>query len=145
MKNLFILIIVALCAVALAGIYKFNFTNDDVYIVAPDGTIAPYDETSQSIASSFEECVALGFVVMESYPEQCSDGVRTFTRELTPAEQERVTPPSAQIANPASVHCVEQGGMLEIKKDATGGEYGECTLPGGTVCEEWALFRGECE
>ena len=47
------------------------------------------------------------------------------------------------MANPASVACVNAGGRLEIKKDATGGEYGMCTFANGTSCEEWALFRGE--
>jgi len=49
----------------------------------------------------------------------------------------------AGLANPASVACVNAGGKLEIKKDATGGEYGMCTFANGTSCEEWALFRGE--
>jgi putative hemolysin/predicted secreted protein len=47
------------------------------------------------------------------------------------------------MANPASVHCGQAGGITEIKKDATGGEYGMCTFKNGTSCEEWALFRGE--
>ncbi|HNU95817.1 MAG TPA: DUF333 domain-containing protein [Candidatus Magasanikbacteria bacterium] len=47
------------------------------------------------------------------------------------------------LANPASVNCVDVGGILEIK-DETDGQVGYCTLPGGKVCEEWALFRGEC-
>jgi putative hemolysin/predicted secreted protein len=50
---------------------------------------------------------------------------------------------AAGMANPASVACVNAGGSLEIKKDATGGEYGMCTFANGTSCEEWALFRGE--
>ena len=53
------------------------------------------------------------------------------------------TAPSAGMANPASVACVNAGGSLEIRKDATGGEYGMCTFKNGTSCEEWALFRGE--
>jgi len=53
------------------------------------------------------------------------------------------TAASANMANPASVACVNAGGSLEIKKDATGGEYGMCTFANGTSCEEWALFRGE--
>lgn len=48
-----------------------------------------------------------------------------------------------KIANPASENCVKAGGMTEIKKDATGGEYGMCTFANGTSCEEWALYRGE--
>jgi len=45
--------------------------------------------------------------------------------------------------NPASVACVNAGGSVEIKKDASGGEYGMCTFANGSSCEEWALFRGE--
>jgi putative hemolysin len=48
------------------------------------------------------------------------------------------------IANPASVHCEEQGGRLELIEDAEGGQSGVCVLPDGTRCEEWAFYRGEC-
>lgn len=40
------------------------------------GTEAPVAITS------FEECVAAGNPVMESYPSQCSDGVQTFTENI---------------------------------------------------------------
>jgi len=49
-----------------------------------------------------------------------------------------------QLANPASVHCDEQGGKLDIRKDADGGEVGYCQFDDGTECEEWAFFRGSC-
>ena len=49
------------------------------------------------------------------------------------------------LANPASVYCGQVGGKTEIKKDATGAEYGMCTFPNGSSCEEWALYRGECQ
>ncbi|AZV20677.1 MULTISPECIES: DUF333 domain-containing protein [unclassified Mesorhizobium] len=45
------------------------------------------------------------------------------------------------MANPASVHCVDIGGRLVIRKDKAGNEYGFCGLPNGRLCEEWALFR----
>ncbi|MCB5190183.1 DUF333 domain-containing protein [Methylobacillus arboreus] len=48
---------------------------------------------------------------------------------------------TVQIANPASSHCINQGGKIEIKKDASGAEYGICHLPDGTVIDEWELFR----
>ena len=54
-----------------------------------------------------------------------------------------VTQTMAGMANPASVSCEQSGGTVEIKKDATGNEYGMCTFKNGTSCEEWALFRGE--
>jgi putative hemolysin len=54
---------------------------------------------------------------------------------------------TAQIgmANPASVFCEEQGGQLEIRTGADGGQYGVCLFPDGSECEEWAFYRGECQ
>jgi putative hemolysin len=49
----------------------------------------------------------------------------------------------ADMPNPASVHCDEQGGKLEIRTEA-GGEVGYCLFPDGSECEEWAFYRGEC-
>ena len=51
---------------------------------------------------------------------------------------------SPQLANPASVRCVEQGGTLKIEARPDGGQYGVCTFVDNYQCEEWALFRGEC-
>ncbi|MPW44677.1 DUF333 domain-containing protein [Acinetobacter guerrae] len=45
------------------------------------------------------------------------------------------------MANPASQYCIEQGGKLEMKKNANGDEYANCILPDGRVVEEWQLFR----
>lgn len=44
------------------------------------------------------------------------------------------------MANPASVHCVHQGGRVEVR-DEKDGQVGYCHLPDGRVIEEWALFR----
>jgi putative hemolysin len=49
-----------------------------------------------------------------------------------------------QLANPASVYCEDNGGSLEIRTAADRSQTGFCTLPDGTVCEEWAYYRGEC-
>ena len=51
--------------------------------------------------------------------------------------------PAVGLANPASVHCIERGGRLEIRQGAEGNESGWCHLPDGRVVEEWALFRAE--
>ena len=51
---------------------------------------------------------------------------------------------SPQLANPASVRCVEQGGTLKIEARPDGGQYGVCTFVDNYQCEEWALLRGEC-
>jgi putative hemolysin len=56
-----------------------------------------------------------------------------------PAQSEQ-----AQLPNPASEHCAEQGGTLEIRMEV-GGEVGYCRFADGSECEEWALMRGECK
>lgn len=57
----------------------------------------------------------------------------------------RPTPQKAQIANPASVKCIEDGYRLEIRKDEEGNEYGVCIDADKNECEEWKYFRGECK
>jgi putative hemolysin len=52
--------------------------------------------------------------------------------------------PQAGMPNPASVYCEENGNQLEIQTAADGGQSGVCVFPDGSVCEEWAYFRGEC-
>ena len=59
------------------------------------------------------------------------------------AENESGKADNAQIANPASQYCLEQGGELEIRENAEG-QYGVCKFSDGSECEEWAFFRGEC-
>lgn len=49
-----------------------------------------------------------------------------------------------QLANPASVNCMQQGGSLTIEKRPDGGQFGVCTFTDNYQCEEWALLRGEC-
>lgn len=46
--------------------------------------------------------------------------------------------------NPASVYCTDNGGTLNIV-DGKDGQYGMCTFPDGSKCEEWSYFRGECK
>jgi putative hemolysin len=51
--------------------------------------------------------------------------------------------PDVGLANPASVHCQDQGYTLEMRAGENG-TYGVCVFPDGSECEEWAFFRGEC-
>lgn len=55
------------------------------------------------------------------------------------------TPAPIDMPNPAAVFCARQGGQSEIRQDASGGEYGVCVFADNSECEEWALFRGECQ
>ena len=50
---------------------------------------------------------------------------------------------NSQIANPASVHCLENNGQLEMRTNEYG-QYGVCIFSDGSECEEWAFFRNEC-
>jgi len=46
--------------------------------------------------------------------------------------------------NPASENCLALGGEVEIR-EGDGGQYGVCVFPNGSECEEWSLYRKECE
>ena len=52
--------------------------------------------------------------------------------------------PPANMPNPASVYCEQQGNKLEIQTAADGSQSGICVFPDGSTCDEWAYFRGEC-
>ena len=76
-----------------------------------------------------------------------------FEAQYVPEEKEKVVPVNsigedveveAELANPASVYCKEQGGELEIRKGKAGG-FGVCIFDDGSRCEEWSFFRGDCE
>lgn len=68
-----------------------------IAIVAIVGAVGWYvydqrkDESAQSAITNFDECVAAGNPVMESYPEQCAADGRTFTnpnQKVTEAKEE---------------------------------------------------------
>jgi putative hemolysin len=50
----------------------------------------------------------------------------------------------ANMPNPASVYCKEQGNKHEICMAADGSQSGVCIFPDGSTCDEWAYYRGEC-
>src|SRR5512133_3604484 len=52
--------------------------------------------------------------------------------------------PQADMPNPASVYCTQNGNNLEIRTAADGSQNGICVFPDGSTCDEWAYFRGEC-
>jgi putative hemolysin len=49
-----------------------------------------------------------------------------------------------KLANPASVYCEQNGGKVEMRTDASGGQAGICVFPDGSECDEWAYYRDEC-
>lgn len=52
--------------------------------------------------------------------------------------------PQANIPNPASVFCLENGFISEIRTAADGSQSGVCIFPDGSECDEWTYYRGEC-
>jgi len=67
--------------------------------------------------------------------------VAQFQAEPDPAATEI---PQANMPNPASVYCMENGNKREIQTAADGSQSGVCVFPDGSTCDEWAYFRGEC-
>jgi putative hemolysin len=67
------------------------------------------------------------------------------------ASQTQATPepaatdmPQANMPNPASVYCEQNGNKLEIRTATDGSQNGVCIFPDGSTCDEWAYYRGEC-
>jgi putative hemolysin len=52
-------------------------------------------------------------------------------------------PSPKQMANPASTHCFESGGTIQIRGDGESAQS-MCVFVDGSECEEWQYFRGEC-
>jgi len=89
------------------------------------------------------ESIYFYFPVYQLGPRTLGEKKLAFPRALI-TKQEQKKERKIGMPNPASENCINKGGSLKIKKNAEGGEYGECTFPNGKVCEEWALYRGEC-
>jgi putative hemolysin len=51
----------------------------------------------------------------------------------------------ANLPNPASLFCEQEGNKLEIRTAADGSQSGICIFPDGSTCDEWAYFKGECD
>lgn len=59
--------------------------------------------------------------------------------KTSPTEETNLSMP-----NPASVFCEENDGVLEIRQDTDGNQFGVCIFKDGSECDEWAFYRGEC-
>jgi putative hemolysin len=52
--------------------------------------------------------------------------------------------PQAGLPNPAAVFCTQNGFNYEIQSAADGSQSGICSFPDGSICDDWAYFKGEC-
>ena len=53
--------------------------------------------------------------------------------------------PKANLPNPTSDFCEENGEKLEMREDETGGQVGYCIFEDGSECEEWIYYRSDCK
>ena len=61
-----------------------------------------------------------------------------------PQPEQPTVPAEAAPANPAAVYCQSKGHTWELR-EGDGGSYGVCIFAGGSECDEWAYFLGECQ
>ena len=59
------------------------------------------------------------------------------TAQVSPTAQ-------ANIPNPASVYCEQQGYQVEIRTTSDGSQTGYCIFSDGSECDEWTYYRGDC-
>lgn len=65
-------------------------------------------------------------------------------RQVQTPEPTATAIPQVNMPNPASVYCAQKGNNLEIRTTADGSQSGICVFPDGSICDEWAFYRGEC-
>jgi putative hemolysin len=82
----------------------------------------------------------LGFTMAIASLAACGGDDAPTTTDAPVTTDASAAPGGAQIGNPASQYCIDQGGTLEMV-DETAGQVGYCNLPDGTRIEEWEYFR----
>ncbi len=98
------------------------------------------DEGCTQALVPFQEAVSLDVYGLRAgaYTVVVSDLRDTFMLEVDNL------PADAELPNPASAYCEEQGYRVAIRTDDRGNEYGVCVFTDGSECDEWAFFRGDC-
>ena len=66
-----------------------------------------------------------------------------WTLILTGCNKGTTETQAEQPLNEAAQYCIDNGGTHEIVTSDTA-VYGECTLPDGTICEEWDYLEWAC-
>ncbi len=87
----------------------------------------------------------IGLLWLVALLAACSSPAPTVPAAVTISTPAPTSAPAIGMANPASVYCVQNGGQLEIRKDAQGGQVGYCVFADKSECEEWMFMRGECK
>ncbi len=135
-RKLFVLSII--CIVLLSGCIKKN--NNNANMPNPASVFCEDNGGKLEIRTAADGGQS-GFCIFPDGSE-CEEWAY-FRGECKPGTAD--SPGSANLANPASVFCNDNGGKLEIRTAADGGQSGACIFPDGSECDEWAFFRGECQ
>lgn len=87
--------------------------------------------------------LAAVYVYFNALNKQASESPDTTGEVITQEESSEGPDNTAQLANPASVKCEDDGGELKMISDKEGNQTGVCVFS-DYECEEWAYYRGEC-
>jgi len=103
-------------------------------------TVRSADDVCTQALVPFEKRVALDVYGLRAgiYTVRVNGVRETFALDVDNV------PPDAELPNPASAYCEDQGYVVEIRTDEQGNQYGFCVFPDGSECDEWAFFRGDC-
>lgn len=111
--------------------------------------VNPLSQKTTTI-TNFEECIAAGFPVMESYPRQCKFNDQTFVEKVT----SEPTPPSGPQSNDIQVTAPQTNttiqSPLQITGQAKGSWYFEASFPitlldgnGNQIAQTTAQAQGD--
>jgi len=115
----------------------------DDYFVDKEGKEYGVTGKNQGIETQIEELRDSGKTV--TIRGLLSAGVKDYgERQIVIEEISEKESVDVGMANPASVYCEAQGGVLDIR-DTDKGQIGICVFQDKKECEEWAYFRGECD
>ena len=125
--------------------------------VCPEGYVQEGEACNPQCYYSTPKCLMPS---IQCKPEGCGECPQYMppgpdfckTGKIVPGETDRcgcVGPPKCKqdsgMANPAATNCIDKGYDYSIRTDENGSQYGVCYKEGYTECDEWALYRGECE
>lgn len=85
-----------------------------MYWIAMQDASSPVRPVDHFVVTNFEECVAAGYPVMESYPRQCSDGTNTFEETVVPESYPLETKPEPISGEREKDGCVITGCNGEV-------------------------------
>jgi hypothetical protein len=132
----FVGIIIVTIVVLLIGGGLFFYLNLQTHKASESSELSKTEKTQE--IKNFEECVAMGYQVLEGAPRQCNtpEGL-TFTEEAK--QEEPITPPqnSQEKKEQPKITCNDECAITEQKKCTNNG-YQTCGDFNNDTCLEWS-------